>query len=50
MEQIVGTHVAQTVTTCIPIDVTRFRDIVTTGVYQDGQGAHVVSVIFCFIF
>lgn len=43
MEEIVGMHVAINVTQSIPIDVTRYRVIVTTAVYQDGQGTYVVS-------
>lgn len=49
MEEIVGMHIAINVTQSIPIDVTRYRVIVTTAVYQDGQGTYVVSVIIFYL-
>lgn len=49
MEEIVGMHVAINVTPIILIDVTRYRVIVKTAVYQDGQGTYVVSVIIFYL-
>lgn len=48
MGYFVVTNVAQTVT--LQDNVTHQWDIVTTGVQRDGQGTHVIDVIFFHIF